>query len=67
MPPLSDGAFKLLQHLIYCAAQNLEAVSKRFDTKHTTIQARNHFVTTLTGLTLEELAHNSFAQTISRP
>jgi hypothetical protein len=67
MPPLSDGAFKLLQHLIYCAAQNLEAVSKRFDTKHTTSQARNHFVMTLTGLTLEELAHNSFAQTIHRP
>jgi hypothetical protein len=55
-PPLSDGAFKILQALVKAAAENLE----RFDREHAgelkTIDKQTLMSIGLTFLTLEELA-----------
>jgi len=55
-PPLSDGAFRILQALVKAAAENLE----RFDAEHTDKLRDSNIqplmLTSLTYLTLEELA-----------
>lgn len=55
-PPLSNGAFKILQALVKAAAENLE----RFDADHAgelrTLYGQTLMVMALTYLTLEELA-----------
>lgn len=55
-PPLSTGAFKLLQALVRAAAENLQ----RFDTDNaqelSTLKGQVLMLVTLTALTLEELA-----------
>lgn len=55
-PPLSDGAFKILQALVKAAAENLE----RFDAKHAgelrSLNGQTLMLVALTYLTLEELA-----------
>lgn len=55
-PPLSDRAFKILQALVKAAAENLE----RFDAEHTDKLKDSNIqplmLTSLTYLTLEELA-----------
>lgn len=55
-PPLSDGAFKILQALVKAAAENLE----RFDADHAgelrTLNDQTLMLVALTYLTLEELA-----------
>lgn len=64
-PPLSDGAFKILQALVKAAAENLE----RFDADHAdelrTLNGQPLMLVALTYLTLEELADkeaNSYLQ-----
>ena len=64
-PPLSDGAFKLLQHLTYCAAQNLESATRRYSEKNGEKISTDGLVMALTRLTLEELSHNRFADEIA--
>ncbi|MBC6430125.1 hypothetical protein FM036_04420 [Nostoc sp. HG1] len=66
-PPLSEGAFKILQVLVKSAAENLE----RFDTEHgselRTLNSQPIMLIALTYLTLEELADseaNSYIQKI---
>ncbi|MGK7876549.1 MAG: hypothetical protein AB4426_25610 [Xenococcaceae cyanobacterium] len=58
-PPLSEGAFKILQALVKTAAENLE----RFDTKYArqprTLTEEVSTLIALTTLTLEELASKS--------
>ena len=55
-PPLSDGAFKILQALVKAAAENLE----RFDAEHAgelrSLNGQTLMLVALTYLTLEELA-----------
>jgi hypothetical protein len=57
-PPLSDGAFTILQRLVAAAAVHLE----HFDTTHAgelrNDAAAGHMLVALTSLTLEELASN---------
>jgi hypothetical protein len=65
-PPLSDGAFKILQQLIYHAALNLETATRRYATTHTQSLSTYRLVTTLTGLTLEELAHKGLGEKMHR-
>ena len=55
-PPLSDGAFKILQVLVMKAAENIEYFDTRHREKFQTLQARAIFLMALTFLTLEELA-----------
>jgi hypothetical protein len=60
-PPLSDGAFKILQALVKKAAENIELFDQRFTGKPRTLVEQISTLITLTRLTLEELASESFS------
>ncbi len=55
-PPLSDGAFKILQALVQRAAENLDRFDARYGKELRTPRGRAIAITTLTFPTLEELA-----------
>jgi hypothetical protein len=55
-PPLSDGAFRVLQTLVIQAAKNLELFHIRHSTNHTNWQGQFEILTELAGMTLEQLA-----------
>ncbi|MBC1223652.1 hypothetical protein GNF10_27495 [Nostoc sp. UCD121] len=64
-PPLSDGAFKILQALVKAAADNLQRFHAEYARKLTDTNIQPLILTALTYLTLEELASkeaNSFIQ-----
>lgn len=62
-PPLSDDAFRILQTLVYHAAQNLEHCDRRF--RSPTSQT-NYLMLPLTYLTLEELASEQAAELLEQ-
>ncbi|MFH7026292.1 MAG: DUF7005 family protein [Heteroscytonema crispum UTEX LB 1556] len=55
-PPLSDGAFSILQILLKQAAQNLEKFNSLHFSELGTPENRARLLTVLSSLTLEELA-----------
>jgi hypothetical protein len=55
-PPLSDGAFKILQALVKDAAENLELFDSQHRSELSGVENQALFLITLTYLTLEELA-----------
>lgn len=64
-PPLSDGAFRILQALVKTAAENLQRFHAEYARKLTDTNIQPLMLTALTYLTLEELASkeaNSFIQ-----
>ncbi|MBD2777105.1 DUF7005 family protein [Iningainema tapete] len=58
-PPLSDGAFKILQALVKSAAENLECFDQQFIGQHRNLAEQVSILMALTTLTLEELACES--------
>lgn len=58
-PPLSDGAFMILQVLLKKAATNLESFDKQFSGQLRTLTQKISIPIALTTLTLEELASES--------
>ena len=56
-PPLSEGAFKILQALVIRAAKNLEDFDKQFSRCSRTLTDQVAILLTLSKLTLEELAN----------
>lgn len=56
-PPLSQGAFKILQILVVRAAKNLEDFDKQFSNCSRTLAEQVDVLLTLSKLTLEELAN----------
>jgi hypothetical protein len=65
-PPISDGAFKILQELVRAAAQNLEKF--HFNYRHRLKDTENETLIpiALTCLTLEELAFKEYSDRLSR-
>lgn len=63
-PPLSEGAFKILQALVIRAAKNLEDFDKQFFTKYRTLNEEVAMLLTLSKLTLEELASTQISITL---
>jgi hypothetical protein len=63
MPPLSDGAFTILQKLVYHAAKNLEEIDKTYTED---VLEKNHVVLALTYVTLEELASKEAVEIIQQ-
>ena len=59
-PALSDSAFKILQILVKKAAENLERFDKQFSQQQRTHLEQVTVITTLSALTLEELAEEGF-------
>ena len=59
-PALSDSAFKILQILVKKAAENLERFDKQFSQQQRTHLEQVSVITTLSALTLEELAEEGF-------
>lgn len=57
-PPLSDGAFRILQILVKQAAENLEQFNSNYAVELNTAESQAQLLTVLTSLTLEELAAN---------
>lgn len=55
-PPLSGGAFKILQKLVQAAAINLERCDRAYVKQHSTAKDRSLMAFGLTHLNLEELA-----------
>ncbi|GAA6623365.1 DUF7005 family protein [Scytonema sp. NUACC26] len=55
-PPLSDGAFKILQALVKDAAENLQRFDAEYAVKLKTLNGQIFMLMALTYLTLEELA-----------
>jgi hypothetical protein len=55
-PPLSDGAFKILQVLVKAAAENLEQFEQKYRQQMKTRQEEVQILMALTTLRLEELA-----------
>ncbi|KAB8315327.1 hypothetical protein SD81_035540 [Tolypothrix campylonemoides VB511288] len=55
-PPLSDGAFKILQALVKAAAENLERFDAEYADELRTVNGQTFMLMALTYLTLEELA-----------
>jgi hypothetical protein len=58
-PPLSDGAFKILQKLVKAAAENLEAFDRKYsrgDSRIAPTIAPTRMLMALTSLTIEEFA-----------
>jgi hypothetical protein len=55
-PPLSDGAFKILQALVKAAAENLEQFEQKYRQKPKTGKEEINILIALTTLRLEELA-----------
>ena len=58
-PPLSDGAFKILQALVKTAAENLERFESKCSKQSRTLTEEVATLIALTTLTLEELASKS--------
>ncbi len=59
-PPLSEGAFKILQALVKTAAENLERFDNKYYSKGSRISSEDmSMLIALTSLTLEELASPS--------
>lgn len=58
-PPLSDGAFRVLQVLVKKAAQNVECFDQQFSGQLRTLTHKIAIPIALTTLTLEELASES--------
>ncbi|KST62966.1 DUF7005 family protein [Mastigocoleus testarum] len=63
-PPLSEGAFKILQTLVVCAAKNLENFDKQFFAQSRTLANELSMLLTLSKLTLEELASSQITHTL---
>lgn len=61
-PPLSLGAFKILQQLIVKAASNLEVFDRNYSRRSRTSLSRKTVLLALCQLTLEELASDSGVQ-----
>ena len=57
-PPLSDGAFRILQILVKQAAENLEQFNSNYALELNNPEKQAQLLTVLTSLTLEELAAN---------
>ena len=55
-PPLSDGAFRALQHLARRACRNLEAFDRTLGPEHRTPDGRCRIILTLARFSLEEMA-----------
>lgn len=55
-PPMSEGAFRVLQSLLKTAAENLERFDRRFGERPRTLSEQIAILRALTTLTLEELA-----------
>ena len=55
-PPLSSGAFKILQHLVKIAAENLEQFGQKYFPQNQNKSENISLLMALTTLTLEELA-----------
>lgn len=55
-PPLSDGAFRILQSLVRAAAKHLEKFDGSQDDSRHTVAARGRLILAMTRMTLEELA-----------
>lgn len=58
-PPLSDGAFRILQILVKQAAKNIESFDQQFSGQLRTLTQQVAILVALTTLTLEELASSS--------
>ena len=63
-PPLSEGAFKILQTLVVCAAKNLENFDKQFFAQSRTLANELSMLLTLSKLTIEELASSQITDTL---
>lgn len=63
-PPLSEGAFKILQALVIRATKNLEDFDKQFFTQSRTLAEEVAMLLTLSKLTLEELANGQITLTL---
>ncbi|ARV58831.1 hypothetical protein BZZ01_09440 [Nostocales cyanobacterium HT-58-2] len=55
-PPLSNGAFKILQALVKAAAENLQRFDAKYADELRTVNGQTFILIALTYLTLEELA-----------
>ena len=65
-PPLSDGAFQILQVLVKDAAQNLEKLHSQYQTKLNSPTSQAKLLASLSGLSLVDLAANiEFIHTVS--
>jgi hypothetical protein len=64
VPPLSDGAFTILQRLVYHAAKNLEIWTQTHQETHLPGMPLSQLILALTRVTLEELAHKESIQHI---
>lgn len=58
-PPISDGAFKILQKLVKSAAENLEACDRNYIQQLQTTNYKTLILIALTSLTIEELASSN--------
>ena len=58
-PPLSEGAFKILQALVKTASENLESFDQKYVKQTRTFMDNISILIALTTLTLEELASSS--------
>lgn len=63
-PPLSNEAFKALQRLVYHAAKNIEAVTRRYPATRSKSLTTYRLVMALTRATLEELAYKGSIQQV---
>jgi hypothetical protein len=61
-PPLSDGAFTVLQALVRRAAAQVEAFDRGLSSAHRTVEGRARVLLALASLTLEELADEGAAE-----
>jgi len=65
-PPLSDGAFKILQKLVKVAAENLEDFERNYGERLRTIKNQTLMLMALTYLTIEELASSQASNLIKQ-
>jgi hypothetical protein len=69
-PPLSDGAFKILQALIKSSAENLERFDREYGAEFRSFKTQSLMIAALSCLTLEELAssegHGRIHKTLAR-
>lgn len=65
-PPLSDGAFKILQKLVKSAAENLEHFERNYASQLKTRENQTLMLMALTFLTIEELASSQAGDLIKQ-
>ena len=65
-PPLSDGAFKILQKLVKSAAENLEHFERNYASQLKTRENQTLMLMALTSLTIEELASSQAGDLIKQ-